>query len=116
MLVTRLPPRAASCARSGRNSMWSRDVHRGAATMRKAEHSYPVWPGVGPCGQQRRCHEHVAGGHGVARAHLALAARGKAVELEGRITLLLQKEDPARQRAASRVGVIARTAVQDDDD
>jgi hypothetical protein len=75
MLATSLPPRAASCVRSGRNSIWSRATYTAvAATMRKADRS-----------QQLRCHEHVAGaiagGHGVACAHLALAARRKAVEL-----------------------------------
>ena len=98
----------------------ARDVHRGAATMRKADHGDTVAPDVPPSNQQCRCHEHVggavAGGYRVARAHLALAARRKAVELEGRIALLLQKADPARQRAASHASVIARTAVQDDDD
>src|SRR5947209_20154652 len=108
MAATSLPPRAASCVRSGRNSICSRATYTAVpppcekpiAAIRSGFTS-------GRVGQQRRCHEHVAGGHGVACAHLALAARRKAVELEGRIALLLQKEDSDRQRAASDVGVIA---------
>jgi hypothetical protein len=80
MLAASLPPRAASCARGGRNSMRSRATYT-AAPPPYDQPMTAIRSGLtsGRPGQQCRGHEHVggaiAGGHGLARAHLAIAAR-----------------------------------------